>query len=91
MSATTGARKIRVVLCEDQPQILKNQLKILQESPEVEVRLTARGVDIFFRGERIAVHMRGSGNGKRRGPLPFYEGNRGKASRFRRRQVRNRF
>ena len=41
MSATTGARKIRVVLCEDQPQILKNQLKILQESPEVEVIGTA--------------------------------------------------
>jgi transposase len=31
---------------------------------EVEVRLTARGVEIFSRGERIAVHMRGSGNGK---------------------------
>jgi transposase len=31
---------------------------------EVEVRLTGRTVEIFARGERIAVHMRGSGNGK---------------------------
>ncbi len=31
---------------------------------EVEVRLTARTVEIFARGERIAVHMRSSGNGK---------------------------
>lgn len=41
MSATAAARKIRVVVCEDQPQILKNQLKILQDSPEVEVIGTA--------------------------------------------------
>jgi hypothetical protein len=32
---------------------------------EVEVRLTGRTVEIFVRGERVAVHMRGSGNGKR--------------------------
>ncbi|MBB5373030.1 transposase [Acidocella aromatica] len=31
---------------------------------QVEVRLTARSVEIFMRGERIAAHMRGSGNGK---------------------------
>jgi transposase len=31
---------------------------------EVEVRLTGRSVEIFVRGERIAVHMRSSGNGK---------------------------
>jgi transposase len=31
---------------------------------EVEVRLTARTVEIFARGERIAVHMRSGGNGK---------------------------
>jgi transposase len=31
---------------------------------EVEVRLTGRTVEIFARGERIAVHMRSSGNGK---------------------------
>lgn len=30
----------------------------------VEARLTARTVEIFIRGERIAVHMRGSGNGR---------------------------
>lgn len=36
-----SAEKIKVVICEDQPQILKNQLKILQESPEVEVIGTA--------------------------------------------------
>src|SRR5690349_7022134 len=41
MSATAGARRFLVVLCEVQPQILKNQLKILQESPEVEVIGTA--------------------------------------------------
>jgi transposase len=29
---------------------------------EVEVRLTARTVEIFVRGKRIASHMRGSGN-----------------------------
>ena len=33
--------KIAVVVCEDQPQILKNQVKILQESPEIEVTGTA--------------------------------------------------
>ena len=31
---------------------------------QVEVRLTARTVEIFLRGERIAVHRRLSGNGK---------------------------
>jgi DNA replication protein DnaC len=31
---------------------------------EVEVRLTARGVEIFHKGERIAVHIRASGNRK---------------------------
>jgi hypothetical protein len=30
----------------------------------VEVRLTARTVEIFVKGERIAVHLRSSGNGK---------------------------
>ena len=31
---------------------------------EVETRFTARTVEIFLGGERIAVHMRGSGNGR---------------------------
>jgi transposase len=31
---------------------------------EVEARLTARGVEIFHKGERIAVHLRSSGNKK---------------------------
>ena len=31
---------------------------------EVEARITARTVEIFLGGERIAVHMRGSGNGR---------------------------
>jgi transposase len=31
---------------------------------EVEMRLTARTVEIFARGGRIAVHMRSSGNGR---------------------------
>jgi len=31
---------------------------------EVEVRLTSRTVEIFAKGERIAVHQRSSGNGK---------------------------
>jgi transposase len=31
---------------------------------EVEVRLTGRTVEIFVKGERIAAHIRGSGNGK---------------------------
>jgi len=31
---------------------------------EVEVRLTSRAVEIFAKGERIAVHLRSSGNGK---------------------------
>jgi transposase len=31
---------------------------------QVEVRLTARTVEIFIKGERVAAHMRGSGNGK---------------------------
>lgn len=30
----------------------------------VEVRVTARSVEIFLRGERIAVHLRGSGDGR---------------------------
>lgn len=38
---------------------------------EVEVRYTARSVEIFLGGERIAVHMRGSGNG-RHTPVPEY-------------------
>jgi DNA-binding NarL/FixJ family response regulator len=37
----TSGTKIKVVICEDQPQILKNQLKILQESQEIEVIGTA--------------------------------------------------
>ena len=31
---------------------------------EVDARLTARTVEVFLRGERIAVHQRGSGDGK---------------------------
>src|SRR5262249_22949580 len=31
---------------------------------EVEVRLTTRTVEVFAKGERIAVHVRGSGNSK---------------------------
>ncbi len=31
---------------------------------DVELRATARTVEIFLKGERIAAHMRGSGNGK---------------------------
>jgi transposase len=31
---------------------------------EVEVRLTGRTVEIFVKGERVAVHIRSSGNGK---------------------------
>lgn len=31
---------------------------------EVEARVTARTIEIFLEGERIAVHMRGSGNGR---------------------------
>ena len=41
MSAATAVRKVKVVVCEDQPQILKNQMKILQDAPEVEVIGTA--------------------------------------------------
>ncbi len=41
MSTPPAAPRIRVVLCEDQPQILKNQLKILQDSPEIQVIGTA--------------------------------------------------
>jgi DNA-binding NarL/FixJ family response regulator len=41
MSAVEGPKKIKVFVCEDQPQILKTQLKILQESPEIEVVGTA--------------------------------------------------
>jgi DNA-binding NarL/FixJ family response regulator len=37
----TSSPKITVVICEDQPQILRNQLKILQESQEIEVIGTA--------------------------------------------------
>ena len=36
-----GPEKIKVVVVEDQPQILKNQLKILGESQEIEVIGTA--------------------------------------------------
>ena len=31
---------------------------------EIEARITARTVELFHRGERIAAHMRGSGNGR---------------------------
>jgi transposase len=31
---------------------------------QIEVRLTARTVEIFCKGERIAAHLRSSGNGK---------------------------
>src|SRR6266704_518990 len=31
---------------------------------EVEVRLTSRTLEIFAKGERVAVHLRSSGNGK---------------------------
>jgi DNA-binding NarL/FixJ family response regulator len=41
MSAAPAAGKIAVVICEDQPQILRNQVKILQESPEIEIAGTA--------------------------------------------------
>jgi DNA-binding NarL/FixJ family response regulator len=41
MSAAPATPKIKVAVCEDQPQILKTQLKILQESPELEVIGTA--------------------------------------------------
>lgn len=40
MNGNAG-EKIKVVVCEDQPQILKNQLKILQDSPQIEVIGTA--------------------------------------------------
>jgi len=45
MSAALESRKIKVVVCEDQPQILKNQMKILQDSPEIEVIGTALSGD----------------------------------------------
>ncbi len=35
------ARRIAVIVCEDQPQILRNQVKILQETPDLEVCGTA--------------------------------------------------
>jgi DNA-binding NarL/FixJ family response regulator len=41
MMAGGAAAKIKVMVVEDQPQILKNQLKALQESPEIEVIGTA--------------------------------------------------
>jgi DNA-binding NarL/FixJ family response regulator len=41
MSAAKTAEKIKVMVVEDQPQILKQQLKILGESQEVEVVGTA--------------------------------------------------
>ena len=41
MSAAKAAEKIKVMVVEDQPQILKQQLKILGESDEVEVVGTA--------------------------------------------------
>jgi DNA-binding NarL/FixJ family response regulator len=37
----TIASRIKVAICEDQPQILRNQVKILQESAEIEVIGTA--------------------------------------------------
>ena len=37
----SAASRIKVVICEDQPQVLKTQLKSLQESPEIEVTGTA--------------------------------------------------
>jgi DNA-binding NarL/FixJ family response regulator len=40
-TARSTAEKIKVMIVEDQPQILKNQLKVLQESPEIEVIGTA--------------------------------------------------
>ena len=42
------ARKIEVVVCEDQPQILRTQVKILQESPEVQVVGTALSGEALF-------------------------------------------
>ena len=30
----------------------------------IEARITARTVELFYQGDRIAAHMRGSGNGK---------------------------
>jgi len=42
MNPTAAApARIKVALCEDQPQILRNQVKILQESEEIEVVGTA--------------------------------------------------
>ena len=43
MNATPArqAQKIKVVVVEDQPPVLKNQLKILQDAPEIEVVGTA--------------------------------------------------
>ena len=43
MNATPARQgeKIKVVVVEDQPAVLKNQLKILQEAPEIEVVGTA--------------------------------------------------
>ncbi len=43
MNATPARQgeKIKVVVVEDQPPVLKNQLKILQEAPEIEVIGTA--------------------------------------------------
>jgi len=41
MSPPPAPARIKVAVCEDQPQILKSQLKILQESPELEVIGTA--------------------------------------------------
>ncbi|GAC1340764.1 MAG: response regulator transcription factor [Myxococcales bacterium] len=40
-TARSPAATIRVIVVEDQPQILKNQLKVLQEAPEIEVIGTA--------------------------------------------------
>ena len=44
----------------------RNVLPTVEEKArrEVEARYTARTVEIFLGGERIAVHMRGSGNGR---------------------------
>ena len=41
MSPAPATARIKVAVCEDQPHILKSQLKILQDSPELEVIGTA--------------------------------------------------
>jgi len=39
-------------------------LEAAHSRSRIEVRLTGRIIEIFVKGERIAAHMRGSGNGK---------------------------